>query len=145
MSLAELKKSGRIREIQVDRKQIGSLMAVARRDLGVAEGLAGRNFDWCYMAAYNSMLQASRALMCSYGYSAGEEAHHKTVVEFAGEVLGKEGEASAIALDRMRRKRHDVVYDEAGAISAYEAKNALEAAKNYFTMMEGRIMRKISP
>jgi uncharacterized protein (UPF0332 family) len=145
MSLAELKKSGRIREIPVDKKQIENLVAVAKRDLGVAESLLKENSDWCYIACYNSMLQISRALMYCYGYTTENEAHHKTVVEFAGEVLGKEGEASAIALDRMRRKRHDVVYDEAGAISAYEAKNALEAAKNYFTMMEGRIMRKISP
>jgi len=141
MSLAELKKSGRIREIQVDRKQIGSLMAVARRDLGVAEGLAGRNFDWCYMAAYNSMLQASRALMCSYGYSAGEEAHHKTVVEFAAAVLGEKDAGVANTLDRMRRKRHDVTYDEAGIISEYEAKHALETARGYLAMIEKRIKK----
>jgi uncharacterized protein (UPF0332 family) len=142
MSLAELKKSGRIREIQVDRKQIGSLMAVARRDLGVAEGLAGRNFDWCYMAAYNSMLQASRALMCSYGYSAGEEAHHKTVVEFVAAVLGEKDAGVANTLDRMRRKRHDVTYDEAGIISEYEAKHALETARSYLAMIEKRIRKR---
>jgi uncharacterized protein (UPF0332 family) len=142
MSLAELKKSGRIREMPVDRKQIGSLMAVARRDLGVAEGLAGRNFDWCYMAAYNSMLQASRALMCSYGYSAGEEAHHKTAVEFVAAVLGEKDAGVANTLDRMRRKRHDVTYDEAGIISEYEAKHALETARSYLAMIEKRIRKR---
>ncbi len=142
MSLAELKKSGRIREIPVDRKQIDSLMAVARRDVGVAEGLAGKNFDWCYMAAYNSMLQASRALMYSYGYTAAEEAHHKTAVEFVGAVLPEKEAGLVDTLDRMRRKRHDVTYDEAGLISEYEAKDALETARNYLAMIEKRMKKR---
>lgn len=143
MSLADLKRSGRIKNIPVDRKQIGNMIEVARRDLQVAEDLATKNADWCYIVAYNSMLQMSRAMMFSYGYTAREEEQHKTAVEFAGAVLGPKEEELTGMLDRMRRKRHDVVYDEAGAVSGYEAKHALDTARSYLAVAEKRLKERL--
>ena len=143
MNLAELKKSGKIREIPVDKIQIENLIKVARRDLEVAEGLFKNNFDWCYVASYNCMLQISRALMFSYGYTTHEEEHHKTVVEFARAILEEKENETTATFDRMRRKRHDLTYDEAGLVSEYETKHALETARRYLEIIEKRINEKL--
>jgi len=143
MSLSELKKSGRIREIPVDRKQIENHIALAKRDLSVAETLLKKNSDWSFIASYNSMLQAARALMFSYGYTTSEEERHKTTVEFAKAVLGQSEAGTTSLFDRMRRKRHDVTYDEAGMISSFEAKQALETARRYARVMEKRIRERL--
>ncbi|MFH0884668.1 MAG: HEPN domain-containing protein [Candidatus Micrarchaeota archaeon] len=141
MNLAELKKSGKLRAIPVDRHQIESLVSVAKRDLGVAGYLLKNNLDWSYIASYNSMLQMSRALMFSYGYTTSEGEHHKLAVEFVESVLG-ESELTTL-LDRMRRKRHEVTYDEAGAVSEYEAAHALETAKRYLEEVEKKIKKRL--
>jgi hypothetical protein len=39
----------------------------------------------------------------------------------------------------MRRKRHSLVYDQAGAISDTEVKNALNRAESYFRVIENII------
>ena len=137
MNLSELKKSGKLKEIPVDKIQIESLAKVAKRDLKVAEGLLNNSLDWCYVTSYNSMLQISRALMFSYGYTAQAEEHHKTVVEFVRAILGETELTNT--LDRMRRKRHNVTYDEADTVSEYEAKHALETARKYIGIIEKRI------
>jgi uncharacterized protein (UPF0332 family) len=142
MSLRELEKKRLIRSIPVDKRQIENLVTVAKRDLKVAGDLLANNFDWSYSISYNSMLQISRALMFSYGYTTSEEEHHKTVVEFARAVLGKEQEMTEM-LDRMRRKRHGITYDEADTVSEYEAKQAYETARRYFGIIEKRIKEKV--
>jgi uncharacterized protein (UPF0332 family) len=143
MSLSELKKRRAIREIPVDKKQIENLIELAERDLKVAQELLAKNFDWSYSIFYNSMLQISRALMFSYGYTTTEEEHHRATVEFARAIMGeKEGELIEM-LDRMRRKRHGVTYDEAGTVSEFEAKKAFETAKRYFDIVKKKIAEKV--
>lgn len=142
MSLRELEEKRLIRSIPVDKRQIDNLVAVARRDLKVAGDLLANNLDWSYSISYNSMLQISRALMFAYGYTTSEEEHHRTAVEFARSVLGKERELTDV-LDRMRRKRHGITYDEADTISEFEAKHAFEIAKKYFSLVEKRIKERV--
>jgi len=141
MSLSELKRSGKVRPIPVDERQIANLLAISKRDLDVAASLLEKNLDWCFIASYNSMLQASRALLFSYGFSASEEEQHKTVVEFVKSILGENDLTQA--LDRMRRKRHEVTYDEAGAISRYEAEHALKTAERYLDAINKRIKERL--
>ncbi len=140
MSLAELKKSGKVKSIPIDKEQIRNLIELGKRDLVVAKKIFSTNFDWCFIVAYNSMLQSSRALMFSYGYTTSEEDHHKTVVEFSRAIVG--GEMTDM-FDRMRRKRHEVTYDEAGQISEYTAKHALETATKYLDLIEKKIRERI--
>ena len=42
----------------------------------------------------------------------------------------------AIVFDRMRRKRHSSVYDQAGTISETEAESAIRHAENLITRIE---------
>jgi len=143
MDLSKLKSSGHIREIPIDKKQVEDLVRLAKRDLKVSEKLLPENLDWSYIVAYNSMLQMSRAFMCSYGYTTSEEEHHKTVVEFLTAILGNTEKEMVSMLDRMRRKRHEVTYDESDIVSDFEANAALETAKKCMGILEKRIKEKL--
>ncbi|MCX6777614.1 MAG: hypothetical protein NT157_01895 [Candidatus Micrarchaeota archaeon] len=69
MNLGEFLKKGKIEKIPVDREQVGKLLGVAKRDVGVAEHLLSVNCDASFMHSYNSVLQSARALMFSKGYN----------------------------------------------------------------------------
>ena len=141
--MSKLKSSGHIREIPIDKKQVEDLVRLAKRDLKVSERLLPENLDWSYIVAYNSMLQMSRAFMCSYGYTTSEEEHHKTVIEFLAAIIGDTEKEMVSMLDRMRRKRHEVTYDESDIVSDFEANAALGTAKKCMGILEKRIKEKL--
>jgi len=87
--------------------------------------------DWVYSIAYNSILQAARALMFYSGYRPRGSDQHATVVEFTEERLGIAFTDQVRLFDQMRRKRHRVIYEIAGSISKKEAEQAIAFAKGF--------------
>jgi len=126
----ELEKEGLIRKLPVDKKKVEDALKLAERDLKTAKKILPDNTDWAFSIAYNSMLQAGRALMFSKGYRPSGDAQHVSVVKFAEAVLGKNQDI-IVVFDRLRRKRHTAVYDEAGRIAETEANNALKWAEQF--------------
>ncbi len=108
-------------------------MALARRDIETARRLLPTDCDWAYNIAYNAALQAGRALMFAKGYRPDGANQHISVVRFA-ELFLNEGDI--FIFDRMRRKRHSLVYDTAGAISGVEAEFAVRAAETLMQKIE---------
>ena len=143
MDLSELLKKRKIREIPIDKTQIKNLIGLSVRDIKVSEKLLSENLDWSFLASYNAVLQISRALMFSYGYTTEEQDHHKTTFDFLGAIMGDKEKELVNIVDRMRRKRHDVAYDEEGMISKFEAEQALDIAKKCKKILEDRIRKKI--
>jgi uncharacterized protein (UPF0332 family) len=143
MSLNELKKKRRIREIPIDKKQIGNLIDLSNRDLKVAQKLLSDNLDWSFLVSYNAVLQISRAFMFSYGYTTDEAEHQKTTIEFVSAILGHNEKELTNIMDRMRRKRHEVAYDEEGMVSEFEAKQAFETAKKCNQLFREKIKNKL--
>ena len=69
-------------------------------------------WEWAHNAAYNSMLQASRALMFAKGYRPLSQEHHVAVIAFMNAVYqNKFGESVIQAFDRARKKRNKSIYD----------------------------------
>ena len=72
------------------------------------------------------MLQAGRALMFSRGFRSSGRYKHISVVKFLHEIFGKElSDRMILIFDRLRKKRHRVIYEEPEVISEYEAENAI--------------------
>ena len=89
------------------------------------------------LIAYNAILQATRALMFAHGFRpAAGEGQHKAAVQFAEVVLGEEFKEDIHIFDKMRSKRHRVVYDISGLISQAEAKQAFTFAVRYVEAAE---------
>ncbi len=135
MSYNELEKEDLIRKLPIDRKKVEDAIKLAERDLKTAKKILAENRDWAFSIAYNSMLQAGRALMFSKGYRPSGEAQHVSVVKFAESVLGKNQEILLI-FDMMRRKRHTAVYGEVGRITETEANNAIKWAEQFLEVVK---------
>jgi len=124
--LDELEKDGYICKLPPDPKRVENSLQLAHRDLKSARKMLENDFDWSFNIAYNSILQAIRALMFQEGYRPSRRKSHRAVVKFAEVMLGKE---DATYLDRMRRKRHQSVYDISGIVTMTEAQNAITRAE----------------
>jgi uncharacterized protein (UPF0332 family) len=80
------------------------------------------------------MLQSGKALMLSKGYRAAGQYKHVAVIEFIHDVFGKEvTERMTDIFNRIRKKRHRVIYEEVGTISEDEAQKALEWASEFMS------------
>lgn len=90
MPFERLIKTNRIKEFKSSTNDISRLLQLAKRDIGTAERNLPESPDWAYSIAYNSILQAGRALMFNDGYRPRGGEQHATVVEFIGERLWEE-------------------------------------------------------
>jgi uncharacterized protein (UPF0332 family) len=133
MSLEELLRDKKIEKIVASKKAAQDSLRLAQRDLQSARrNLEAKDFDWCLAIAYNAMLQSGKALMLNEGYRATGQYKHVAVVEFVHEAFGKEVTDRMIDIfNRIRKKRHRVVYEEIGAVSEEEAKKALAWADEF--------------
>lgn len=133
MSLESLLAEGAVYKIEGGKALVERCLRISARDLRSAKQLLQEeNFDWTLAVAYNSMLQACRALMFLKGYRPSAEGGHRAVVEFMKAVHGKEfGEEKLRYFDKLRRKRHTTVYEEPELISEAEAKYAIEEAQAF--------------
>lgn len=144
MDISDIIKKNKMRTIPVDKEQINKALELCKRDLNAAElNLKNNLLDWSFNISYNSILQAARALMYSYGYAPYSEDSHKTTLEFVECILGAKHSDLILTLNRIRKKRHIVVYDEAGIITKYEADFALKEAKKCVKLIEEKIKKKI--
>ena len=143
MSLEELLKERLIASIGVDKGLVAKTFQIAKRDLEVAKKVfEEESYSWGFAIAYNSMLQSGRSLMFSRGFKPAGEHKHISVVRFLHEVFGNEMTDRMITIfDRMRKKRHAMVYDEPDVISEQEAANALTWAEEFIQKIEN-ILKK---
>jgi uncharacterized protein (UPF0332 family) len=133
MSLEELLRDRKIERVVASEKLARDSLRLAKRDLESAKrNFAEKDYDWSLAIAYNAMLQSGKALMLSKGYRAAGQYKHVAVLEFVHEAFGREltGRLTDV-FNRLRKKRHRVVYEEAGAVSEQEAKNAIRWAEDF--------------
>ena len=81
-------KLNRIKPHRVNATEIKQFLQLARRDLSTAKLNLEDPPGWAYSIAYNSVLQAGRALMFFEGYRPRGGEQHATVVEFVEGRLG---------------------------------------------------------
>jgi len=117
-----------VKKVKPDFKQIEYQIRRARKDLSTSKSNLSIDSTWAYTIAYHAMIRASKALMYSKGYLPTARRSHKTIVEFAKLLLGTEYEALVRRFNRMRRKRHDFIYDADNHITSREASVSIETA-----------------
>lgn len=120
-------------EIKIDNQLIIQTLDHAVKDLETSKKMNKDECDWAYAIAYNGMLQAGRALMYFNKVRPKGEAKHYSVVEFLRQnyldyLDLKDG---INFLDRSRKKRHLVVYEQRGIISPDETKYLIIVAEKF--------------
>ena len=114
-------------------------MELALRDLRVARKMLAEERDWAFVAGYNAVLQAARAYMFSEGFRPTTAEAHKNTLAFMEVALsGKHGRLITY-FDRMRKKRHQAVYDQAGLISEKEAADLLARAEEFVALVQRKL------
>lgn len=128
------KKSDKFWEkIESSRSLVENALQLSQRDLKTAKDLfKDKNYDWAFSISYNAMLQAGRALMFSKGFRPRGEYKHVSVVEFVKKEFGKEfSDKILFMFNKIRKKRHTVVYEQTKIISKEEADNSLKIAEEF--------------
>jgi len=131
MRFKELEDKGLIREIKINFNQIYNFLSRSRQDLKTAKSNLSIDEAWSYAIAYHAMLRAGRSLMMSFGYRPVGKDQHATVVRFTSLVFGNEFNELTHKFDRMRRKRHDFVYEPNRPIPRQEAAQAVSDAGEF--------------
>jgi hypothetical protein len=86
------------------------------------------------------MLKASLGFMFSHSFRArSQPGHHVAIIEFVRARLDKQHASLLTVFDRLRRKRNLVLYDDTGFVSEQDAKEALEAAREYLAAIRADI------
>ena len=129
MNYGRFLKGKLIKRQRPDFRQISYQLQRSLKDLKTAEANLKIDLTWALAIAYHSMIRAGKALMYSRGYLPTTKRSHKTIVEFTKLILGDEYHALVGKFNRMRRKRHDFIYDSKNHITHHEVKSSLEVAR----------------
>ena len=133
MSLEKLLKDRIIEKVEPNRHAAERTFRISERDIKTAKSMIeAKNYDWGLIVAYNAMLQAGRSLMHLKGYRPYSEHKHVAVIEFVHALFGtKISDKMVNIFDRMRKKRHRIVYEEAGIVSEDEAEQAIKWSEEF--------------
>lgn len=129
MNYGKLLKDKLIKRQRPDFRQIEKQLERSLKDLKTAKANLEIDLTWSFAIAYHSMIRAGRALMYSKGYLPTAKYSHKTIVEFIRLMLGEEYNNLISRFNRMRRKRHDFIYDSKNHMTYHEAEASLETAE----------------
>jgi uncharacterized protein (UPF0332 family) len=132
MGSEELLRENFIERIEGSKSAAKGMLSLAERDLKSAEdSLHSGNLDWAYAIAYNAMLQAGRGLMFSRGFRPKGDRGHIAVVKFIASEIPMESYSFVSIFDRMRIKRHTVLYEHRDVVTKDEAERAIENARKF--------------
>lgn len=122
-------------KIETDENLVDNALRLAKRDIKTANDVfKDGDYDWSLAISYSAMLQGGRALMFSEGFRPKGKYKHVSVVEFVRTKFGdKFADKLLFTFNKMRKKRHIVVYEQVNIISKEEAQTALEIAKEFIT------------
>ncbi len=124
----------------VDWAQIDRFLASADKKLASARKIAAFDEEACLQQAYEAMLKASLGFLFSHGFRArSQPGHHVAIIEFGRTRVDKKHAGLLTVLDRLRRKRNLVLYDDTGFVSHHDAEEALEAAREYLGVIRADI------
>ncbi|MFP3950402.1 MAG: HEPN domain-containing protein [Candidatus Micrarchaeia archaeon] len=140
MSLEELLAEGIVEEFENTPELIEQTRRSADKDLKTAKEVFGiGNYDWAYVIAYNSMLQAARAFMFNLGYRPKGENKHLSVVKFASSEMPMKAIPLVNLFNKMRERRHKLVYEVRGTVSESEAEGAIKKAEEFISIVKAEM------
>lgn len=77
--------------------------------------------------------------MFHLGYRPSSAETHKNTFQFMQLVVDEPFKQSISYFDRVRKKRHRIIYDEVGLVSEKEAKGLLKRAREFLSYIEGKL------
>lgn len=145
MTWLKLESENRVQEHATSAQEVANLRRLIERDLHDAV-LPGLSPDRAFATAYNSVLQLSKLTIACAGYriSSTKAGHHQTTFEAVRLVLGARSHKLTDYFETCRRKRNFIDYDFANVASETQAKELIQKAQEFKTMVEGWIAKNHS-
>jgi uncharacterized protein (UPF0332 family) len=126
----------------IDSSQIRSVLEKSQRSIKSARLLIDDDRDNSCQLAYEAMLLAGRALVFSFGFRPRAIGSHRIVGDFSKKVLGKETAKLVFKFNKMRKKRHYLIYGSGFSISEVDSRNAISSAAKFLKDVENFINDK---
>lgn len=143
MGYQVLIKKGLLKEERIGPDQVNKVLVRVYRSVKSAKTLNKDGDETgCFQFSYQAMLLAGRALVFSYGFRPRTQGSHKTVVDFTEAVIGKDYKILIKKFDKMRKKRHYLIYGIELDISKTEAENAIKTAEEFIEKIKVFIQKR---
>jgi uncharacterized protein (UPF0332 family) len=129
LSYEKFLKANLVKKVKPDYEQINMQLNRAVKDLKTAKANLNIDLTWSLTIAYHSMIRGGRALMYSKGYLPTFNQSHKTIVEFTRVVLGNEYTDIISKFNRLRRRRHNFIYESENHVTLHDAKSSIDVSR----------------
>lgn len=133
---------GLIKKDNIEPSQVLNIIKKSRRSIKSAKLIMKDDSENSYQLAYEAMLLAGRALVFSFGFRPRAAGSHKIVVDFSKEILGKETTTLVYKFNKMRKKRHYLIYGTGLYISEVDSRNAIISAVQFLRYIIKFIRKK---
>ena len=140
--LNNLIERGFLKKEQIGVDQVSALLKSASKNVRAAERNLGIDEETCYTMAYNSMIKVARAILFLNNIRPTDGQQHKTTIEVAGKILGKEFNDLIKRFDQMRKKRNVFTYEPLIPLSKQETIQSLETAKDFHIKVKDFLQEK---
>ncbi len=128
MSLQQWAADGWLKAHRTSSQEVGTLLAIVRRDLADA-GQKAVSADWRFGMAYNAALKLCTILLYAEGYRPAQNLAHYRTLQALPLILGKEHGEDVEYLDACRTKRNTAEYDYVGGATDADARELIGYAK----------------
>jgi len=143
MTWQKLAQKGLLKKEKISFEQIAKVLERASENIKSAQLLFEHDHEEsAFQFAYQAMLLAGRALVFSFGFRPRTVGSHRIVIEFTKSILGEEYQVLSERFNRLRKKRHYIIYGAGLTISKTEAENAIALAKEFIAKVQEIIQEK---
>lgn len=122
--LADLIAAGRLRPQEPDRDALNETLELAQRDVEAAAANEDRFAPWAETMLYEEGLRAARAIVMAAGYRIAADRGHVTAIDAADALTSGRDHRIFGRLHRLRRRRHEYMYETAPEPGAQEIATA---------------------
>jgi hypothetical protein len=117
---------GRLRIQTPDRAALEAVVAAARQDVAAAESNLTAFPAWAETMLYEAGLRCARVIVQAAGYRIAADRGHVTAIDAADSLTQGRHHRRFVRLHRMRRQRHEFMYETAPDPSRGDLKQALQ-------------------
>lgn len=140
-NVASLVAESRLRPQEPDVDALTETLDLAERDLEAAAANESRFAPWAETMLYEAGLRAARAIVMAAGYRIATERGHVTAIDAADALTDGRHHRVFVRLHRLRRRRHDFMYETAAEPGAQELATAREDVVKLIELARARTRR----
>ena len=115
VDLADLVADGRLRPQPPDLAALARVLDAARGDLAAADAIVATSPPWAEAMLYEAGLRAARVIVQAGGFRIATDRGHVTAIDAADALTNGVHHRRFVRLHRMRRMRHDFMYEVGAA------------------------------